>query len=109
MPHPRAPATVPPEDHLPEQCTSHFTPDISSEATAACCCSSECWPGVKAPPHPPPTRCTAIMLQRHKEYEQSKLHLLQFRDLFDEQDEDVKHADQEIIDQAHALGRLLGI
>ena len=49
------------------------------------------------------------MLQRHKEYEQSKLHLLQFRDLFDEQDEDVKHADQESIDQAHALGRLLGI
>ena len=107
------PGPLPPSHRritFPEQCTSHFTPDISSEATAACCCSSECWPAVNAPPPiPPPTLCTAIMLQRHKEYEQSKLHLLQFRDLFDEQDEDVKHADQEIIDQAHALGRLLGI
>ena len=79
-------------------------PSPHPPAVQPSCCSSEC-----AVHCPPPTLCTAIMLQRHKEYEQSKLHLLQFRDLFDEQDEDVKHADQEIIDQAHALGRLLGI
>ena len=51
---------------------------------------------------------SAIMLHRHKEYEQAKLHLLQFRDLFDAQEEDLRSADPEIVDQAKALGRLLG-
>ena len=52
---------------------------------------------------------SAIMLHRHKEYEQSKLHLMQFRDLFDSQDEEVKSADPEVIEQAKGLGRLLGV
>jgi len=51
----------------------------------------------------------AITLQRHKENDQAKLHLMQFRDLFDALDDETKHADQDVIEQGHAIGRLLGV
>ena len=49
------------------------------------------------------------MLQRHKENDQAKLHLMQFRDLFDAQDEEAKSSDPDLIEQGHTLGRLLGV
>ena len=49
------------------------------------------------------------MLHRFKEYDQAKLHLMQFRGLFDDQDEELRNADPEIIEQAKSLGRLLGV
>ena len=49
------------------------------------------------------------MLQRHKETDQAKLHLMQFRDLFDELDDESKHADPDVIEQGHAIGKLLGM
>jgi Bardet-Biedl syndrome 4 protein len=51
----------------------------------------------------------AVLLQRHEEYDQAKLHLMQFRELFEAQDEEAKNSDPDILEQAYALGRLLGV
>lgn len=55
-----------------------------------------------------PGLCAAIMLAKHQQLDQAKLHYLQFRALFDDLDEDAKNADPEIVEQARSLGQVLG-
>lgn len=48
------------------------------------------------------------MLQQNKQFEQAKMHMLQFRELYDLQDEAAKSSDPEVLEQAQVLGQLLG-
>ena len=57
------------------------------------------------PPHPHPF--PAVMLYHNKQYDEAKLHLLQFKELFAVLDEEAKNADPEILEQSHLLTQLL--
>lgn len=49
------------------------------------------------------------MLYGQKLYDQAKLHLAQFRGIFNDLDEDARNADPEVLEQSSALGQLLGV
>ncbi len=49
------------------------------------------------------------MLHRARRTADARTHMMQFRALFDEQPESVRNADPEVIEQASALGQLLGV
>lgn len=51
----------------------------------------------------------AITLHQHNDHETAKLHLQQFRELFEGQDEGVMNSDPDILEQSHVLGQLLSV